>query len=181
MNRSENRQLIRDTMKPILKTNLLIIAISLVIMGCDRKRSCSDFIPDDSQLDWSGYNTVRDFEDFFRYPEAVKKHRGDTVGICGWIIWEDVNYFYHQQPPYVLPGENGSVCISDDSTGRFNFPLTELFNGDDDDTIPRALWHKKIYVKGTISYVEEDVQEIGCNAGCMFYIFQVDSIPNETK
>ncbi len=162
------------------------LLLSLMLNGCGRSYNCSDYIPDESQISWTGYNTVQQYGDYFLcHPNAMDKHYLDTIGICGWIVWEnDGNhanlYEMPQEPPFELPIDGHAVHISDDSLGNNHHPIAVLENWHRVG-IPESLWHKKIYVKGIVKYDDDLINAWGCCTpyACSITIIQVDSIPKE--
>ncbi len=164
-----------------MKKNIFIVfAVVCVMASCDRRSQCILFVPDDSQLSWTEYNTVAEYYDFFQcHPMAAKIHNGDTIRVCGWIVWDAGGRFLRPHPN--LPEPYHRIIISDspsDDGGPYKWAA---LRNRDSVFIPESLWHKKLYVKGRIVYDEAAEEEIDC---CNYYIatidmIQVDSIPIE--
>lgn len=158
-----------------MKTKVLILTICCIFLySCNSK--CDGYAPDDIQISWSDYNTVRTVDNYFAYPKTAALHKNDTVRVCGYILGKDDADYYislYENPDRFLTDDSVevsfvSVMITDDPddrldgrahSGRLYIPLHV--------SLEQMEWLKdyeageKIFVKGFCA-ATDPISDKGC-------------------
>lgn len=155
---------------------IIIVATVLSLSGCGPIDAfCENYAPEGTTISWTEYNNPEDVSKYFEcHKQTIREHEGDTVRVCGWILWPEYTEYYGgraelaEEPFFELTSSSDPVSDYD------GFKYTNVLRGLI--AIPEDFWHKKLYVKGTV--VPNYLEDLGCcSYTYMLRATYIDTIP----
>lgn len=146
-----------------MKTKGLTILIPLLALfaGCGLNlEKCAEFAPEELEISWTDYNSVKACADYFHcYAGTCKKHATDTIKICGWLPQEGIH------PPWYQFTHISPIV---DSLCQNQITLRHTF-----DSIEAPYRDKWLYIKCFPSFYNA----MGCCGG-EFILLSYDTVPH---
>lgn len=156
--------------------SLLLSAIALCLLSTGCISYCDGYAPSGISISWTGYNTVAEVEDYFRYYNTGQMHATDTVLISGYLLHNNDTAYYRNlidtSHEYIV------LMMTDDptSTNGHGIPTISLLG--DSISMRPLLGYKNgqmVYLKANCSPSDPAYQD-ACHFLVVANIISIDKI-----